>query len=215
MPARIPRRLPRRKLQGDQRGVTRAQKLAKRDLPAHDPKAMHFSSSNGAGPRKYATGPIRRATALPRRASLVRSATLTVGEQTIHFTPWDNVNFQRSRGRPDHGPHPGQQSGFQTRRDTVGNVALVAPHAACRQHLQRQGATAPPLRPERRLKKKSRQGREKLRRRKRRHCARHRGSSQQSGGRGHDAAGHTRMWTTFRSISALLRCICRLRPPGC
>lgn len=105
----------------------RAQKVAKRDLPPYDPQANAlFFLEWGHGPRKYAAGEYHEQLRFRVEPSLVRTAALMVRDQTIHFTPWDNLGFQAmTRGGRVMDHILGNKAVFKQGADTVGDVALV------------------------------------------------------------------------------------------
>ncbi|HEX2854413.1 MAG TPA: hypothetical protein VHO24_14345 [Opitutaceae bacterium] len=105
----------------------RAQKMAKRDLPPYDPQANAlFFLEWGRGPRKYAGGEYGEQLRFRVEPSQVRTAALSVRDQTIHFTPWDNLGFQAmTRGGRVMDHILGNKAVFKQGADTVGDVALV------------------------------------------------------------------------------------------
>ena len=107
--------------------LARAQKLTKNKLPSYDPSANVLCFVEfGRGPRKYAGGESGEQLRFHTEPSRIRSASLTVGEQTVHFLPWDNLNFQAvTRGGRVMDHVLGNKAVFKKGADTVGNVALV------------------------------------------------------------------------------------------
>ena len=62
----------------------------------------------------------------PLAPSRIRSASLTIGEQTANFLPWDNLNFQAvTRGGRVMDHVLGNKAVFKKGADTIGDVALV------------------------------------------------------------------------------------------
>jgi hypothetical protein len=107
--------------------LARAQKLTKTPLPPYDPEANVLCFVEfGRGPRKYAAGENGELLRFRTEPSRIRSATLTVGEQTVNFLPWDNLNFQAvTRGGRVMDHVLGNKAVFKKTTDTIGDVALV------------------------------------------------------------------------------------------
>jgi len=107
--------------------LARAEKLTKNQLPPYDTEANVLCFVEyGRGPRKYAAGEHGELLRFRTEPSRIRSATLTVGEQTVNFLPWDNLNFQAvTRGGRVMDHVLGNKAVFKQGADTVGDVALV------------------------------------------------------------------------------------------
>ena len=107
--------------------LARAQKLTKNTLPPYDPQSNVLCFVEfGRGPTKYAAGQNGELLRFRTESSRIRSATLTVGEQTVNFLPWDNLNYQAvTRGGRQMDHVLGNKAVFKQGADTVGNVALV------------------------------------------------------------------------------------------
>jgi tetratricopeptide (TPR) repeat protein len=116
------------KLQGDPADAfARAEKLAKHPLPPYEPEANAlFFLEWGSGPRKYAAGQYGEQLRFRVENSKVRSAALTTLNKTIHFTAWDNLNFQAvTRGGRVMDFILNNKAVFKQGADTIGDVALV------------------------------------------------------------------------------------------
>jgi hypothetical protein len=116
------------KLHGDPSDAfTRAETLAKHPLPAYEPAANAlFFVEWGYGPQKYAAGRYGEQLRFHVEPSRIRSATLTLREKTIHFTAWDNLNFQAvTRGGRVMDYILNNKAVFKQGAETVGDVALV------------------------------------------------------------------------------------------
>ena len=116
------------KLAGDGSDArARAERSAKRALPAYDPKANVLCFVEfGRGPRKYASGQFREQLRFAAEDSAVRSAALEVGGQTMHFSPWDDLHFQATtRGGRVMDHILGRKAVFKQNTEAVGDVALV------------------------------------------------------------------------------------------
>lgn len=73
----------------------RAEKIANHKLPDYDPSANVICFLEfGRGPQKVAAGQYGEQLKFRVSQSRVRSAALSFGDQNVHFTPWDNLNFQ-------------------------------------------------------------------------------------------------------------------------
>lgn len=107
--------------------LARAEKLAKHPLPPYDPQANVLCFLEfGRGPRKVAGGQYREQLRFAVDQSRVRSAALSVGDQNIHFTPWDNLNFQAvTRGGRVMDYVLGNKAVFKRTADTVGDLAFA------------------------------------------------------------------------------------------
>jgi hypothetical protein len=107
--------------------LARAQKLTKNKLPDYDPQANVLCFVEfGRGPRKYAAGDNGELLRFRTEPSRIRSATLTVGEATGNFLPWDNLNFQAvTRGGRVMDHVLGNKAVFKKSADTIGDIALV------------------------------------------------------------------------------------------
>ena len=105
----------------------RAQKLSKTKLPPYDPSANVLCFVEfGAGPRKVAAGQYGEQLKFRVAPSRVRSAALTVGDQNLHFLPWDNLNYQAiTRGGRVMDYILGNKAVFKKNADAVGDLALV------------------------------------------------------------------------------------------
>jgi hypothetical protein len=105
----------------------RAQKLTKNKLPEYDTTANVLCFVEfGQGPRKYAAGENGELLRFRTDPSRIRSATLTVGDATLSFLPWDNLNFQAvTRGGRVMDHVLGNKAVFKKTTDTIGDVALV------------------------------------------------------------------------------------------
>jgi hypothetical protein len=116
------------KLHGDPTDAfARAEKLAKHPLPAYAPEANAlFFLEWGYGPEKYAAGEYGEQLRFRVAPSRIRSATLTLLGKTIHFTAWDNLNFQAiTRGGRVMDYILNNKAVFKQGADMVGDVALV------------------------------------------------------------------------------------------
>lgn len=107
--------------------LARAEKLAKHPLPGYDPQANVLCFVEfGHGPRKVAAGQYGEQLRFQLTQSRVRSATLTVGEESLHFTPWDNLNFQAvTRGGRVMDYILGNKAVFKQNAEVVGDLALA------------------------------------------------------------------------------------------
>lgn len=105
----------------------RAQKLTKNKLPEYDTTANVLCFVEfGQGPRKYAAGENGELLRFRTDPSRIRSATLTVGDASLNFLPWDNLNFQAvTRGGRVMDHVLGNKAVFKKTTDTIGDVALV------------------------------------------------------------------------------------------
>jgi hypothetical protein len=116
------------KLSGDgSDAFARAQKLSRRELPPYDPKANVLCFVEfGRGPKKYAGGEFGEQLHIMAEESRVRSAALTVGTETVHFAPWDNLTYQaQTRGGRVMDYVLGRKAVFKENAGTIGDVALV------------------------------------------------------------------------------------------
>ncbi len=106
---------------------TRAEKTAKHSLPAYDPAANVLCFLEfGPGPRKVAAGQYGEQLKFQLSPSRVRSATLSLAGQNLHFTPWDNLNFQAmTRGGRVMDYILGNKAVFKRNANTVGDLALA------------------------------------------------------------------------------------------
>lgn len=107
--------------------LARAQKLTKNKLPDYDTQANVLCFVEfGHGPRKYAAGQSGEQLKFHTEPSRIRSASLTVGEQSVTFLPWDNLDFQAvTRGGRQMDHVLGNKAVFKQGANTVGDVALV------------------------------------------------------------------------------------------
>ena len=107
--------------------LARAEKLAKHPLPPYDPQANVLCFVEfGHGPRKIAAGQYHEQLRFAVEQSRVRSAALSVGDQNLHFTPWDNLNFQAvTRGGRVMDFVLGNKAVFKKTTDTVGDLAFA------------------------------------------------------------------------------------------
>lgn len=105
----------------------RAEKIAKRPLPAYDLQANVLCFVEfGRGPRKVAGGQYGEQLRFQVAPSRVRSAALSVAGQSVHFLPWDNLNFQAvTRGGRVMDYILGNKAVFKQGADAVGDLALV------------------------------------------------------------------------------------------
>ena len=105
----------------------RAQKLVKTKLPPYDPSANVLCFVEfGRGPRKVAAGQYGEQLRFAVTPSFVRSAALSVGDQNVHFTPWDNLNFQAvTRGGRVMDYVLGNKAVFKRTTDAVGDLAFA------------------------------------------------------------------------------------------
>ncbi len=110
----------------------RAQKLTKNKLPEYDTTANVLCFVEfGQGPRKYAAGENGELLRFRTDPSRIRSATLTVGDASFNFLPWDNLNFQAvTRGGRVMDHVLGNKAVFKHTTNTIGDVALVGAAAA-------------------------------------------------------------------------------------
>lgn len=104
----------------------RAQKLTKNTLPPYDTQANVLCFVDfGRGPRKIAGGQYGEQLKFQTTQSRVRSAALTVGDQSVNFLPWDNLHFQAvTRGGRVMDHVLGNKAVFKKGADTVGDIAL-------------------------------------------------------------------------------------------
>ena len=107
--------------------LARAEKLTKHKVPPYDLAANVLCFVDfGHGPRKYAGGEYGEQLKFQVAPSRIRSASLTVGDQSVHFLPWDNLNFQAvTRGGRVMDHVLGNKAVFKKSADTVGDVALA------------------------------------------------------------------------------------------
>jgi tetratricopeptide (TPR) repeat protein len=107
--------------------LARAEKLAKRALPPYDPSANVLCFVEfGRGPRKIAAGEYGEKLRFKVEPSRIRSATLTVPDQSLHFLPWDNLSYQAiTRGGRVMDYVLGNKAVFKKSADAVGDLALV------------------------------------------------------------------------------------------
>jgi hypothetical protein len=105
----------------------RAEKIANHPLPAYDPAANVLCFVEfGQGPRKVAAGPYGEQLKFQVAPSRVRSASLSFPEQSLHFTPWDNLNFQAvTRGGRVMDYILGNKAVFKRNTAVAGDVALA------------------------------------------------------------------------------------------
>ena len=107
--------------------LARAEKNAKHKLPAYDPQANVLCFLEfGHGPRKVAAGQYGEQLRFQISQSRVSSAALSVGDQNLHFTPWDNLNFQAlTRGGRVMDYVLGNKAVFKRNAEVVGDLALA------------------------------------------------------------------------------------------
>jgi hypothetical protein len=107
--------------------LARAEKLAKHPLPAYDTSAnVLVFLEFGPGPRKIATGQYGEQLRFQVSPSRVRSASLSLGDQNLYFTPWDNLNFQAlTRGGRVMDYILGNKAVFKKTTDVAGSLALA------------------------------------------------------------------------------------------
>jgi tetratricopeptide (TPR) repeat protein len=107
--------------------LARAEKIAKHPLPPYEPEANAiFFLEWGSGPKKYAGGEYGEQLKFRVEPSKVRSASLTTLGKTVHFTAWDNLNFQAvTRGGRVMDFILNNKAVFKQGADTVGDVALL------------------------------------------------------------------------------------------
>jgi tetratricopeptide (TPR) repeat protein len=105
----------------------RAEEIAQHPLPAYDGQGNVLCFVEfGRGPRKIATGQYGEQLRFQVSPSRVRSAALSVAGQSLHFLPWDNLNFQAvTRGGRVMDHILGNKAVFKQNANTVGNLALV------------------------------------------------------------------------------------------
>ena len=105
----------------------RAEKIANHKLPDYNPAANVLCFLEfGRGPQKVAAGQYGEQLKFQVSSSRVRSAALSFGDQSVHFTPWDNLNFQAvTRGGRVMDYVLGNKAVFKRNADAVGDVALV------------------------------------------------------------------------------------------
>ena len=105
----------------------RAEKIAKHPLPAYDSQANVLCFVEfGRGPRKMAAGQYGEQLRFQVTPSRVRSASLSVAGQSLHFLPWDNLNFQAlTRGGRVMDHILGNKAVFKQNADVVGDLALA------------------------------------------------------------------------------------------
>lgn len=105
----------------------RAEKIAKHALPAYDSAAnVLVFLEFGPGPRKVAAGQYGEQLKFQLAPSRVRSAALSFPEQDLHFTPWDNLNFQAlTRGGRVMDHILGNKAVFKRNTDVAGDFALA------------------------------------------------------------------------------------------
>lgn len=106
---------------------TRSEQLAKHPLPAYDPEANVLCFVEfGAGPRKIAAGEYGEQLKFQVASSRVRSASLSLAGQSLHFTPWDNLSYQAlTRGGRVMDHILGNKAVFKRTTDVAGDVALA------------------------------------------------------------------------------------------
>jgi hypothetical protein len=107
--------------------LARAQKLTKNKLPPYDAQGnVLLFVEFGRGPRKYAAGQNGELLRFRTEPARIRSASLSVLEQTVHFLPWDNLNYQAvTRGGRVMDHVLGNKAVFKKTTDTIGDLALV------------------------------------------------------------------------------------------
>ncbi len=107
--------------------LARAQKLTKNQLLPYDAHGnVLLFVEFGRGPRKYAAGENGELLRFRTEPSRIRSASLSVLEQTVHFLPWDNLNYQAvTRGGRVMDHVLGNKAVFKKTADTIGDIALV------------------------------------------------------------------------------------------
>lgn len=107
--------------------LARAQKLTKNKLPPYEAQGnVLLFAEFGRGPRKYAAGENGELLRFRTEPSRIRSASLSVLEQSVHFLPWDNVNFQAvTRGGRVMDHVLGNKAVFKKTTETIGDIALV------------------------------------------------------------------------------------------
>ena len=107
--------------------LARAQKLTKNKLPPYEAQGnVLLFAEFGRGPRKYAAGENGELLRFRTEPSRIRSASLSVLEQSVHFLPWDNVNFQAvTRGGRVMDHVLGNKAVFKKSTETIGDIALV------------------------------------------------------------------------------------------
>ncbi|MBM3833260.1 MAG: hypothetical protein FJ403_08305 [Verrucomicrobia bacterium] len=117
------------KLAGDgSDALKRAQAVSKAGtLPACNAKANAlFFLEFGTGPTKYATGEYDEQLRFRAGQSVVRSARIKIGDQTISVGPCDDLNFQATtRGGRVMDHVLANKAVFKTTTDTLGNAALL------------------------------------------------------------------------------------------
>ena len=107
--------------------LARAQKLTKNTLPPYDVQGnVLLFVEFGRGPRKYAGGENGELLRFRTEPSRIRSASLSVLDQSVHFLPWDNLNYQAvTRGGRVMDHVLGNKAVFKQTTDTIGDIALV------------------------------------------------------------------------------------------
>ncbi|MFA5265117.1 MAG: hypothetical protein WC378_14940 [Opitutaceae bacterium] len=105
----------------------RAEKTARGDLPAYDPKAnVLIFAQYGNGPRKYAGGEYSEQLKFLVFDSPAYAARLTIGEQVVPLPAYDDLNFQATtRGGRAMDYILGDKAVFKGATNTIGDVALV------------------------------------------------------------------------------------------
>ncbi len=106
---------------------TRAEKNAKHKLPAYDSQANVLCFLEfGHGPQKIAAGQYGEQLRFRLSQARVCSAALSLGDQNLHFTPWDNLNFQAvTRGGRVMDYVLGNKAVFKRSTEVVGDLALA------------------------------------------------------------------------------------------
>ena len=80
----------------------------------------------GRGPRKIAAGQYGEQLRFQVAPSRIRSASLSVRAQSLHFLPWDNLNFQAvTRGGRVMDHVLGNKAVFKRNTEVVGDLALA------------------------------------------------------------------------------------------
>ena len=107
--------------------LARAEKNAKHPLAPYDPQANVLCFLEfGQGPRKIVAGQYGEQLRFQISQSPVRSAALSLGDQNLHFTPWDNLNFQAvTRGGRVMDYVLGNKAVFKRNAEVVGDLALA------------------------------------------------------------------------------------------
>lgn len=107
--------------------LQRAEKNAKHELPAYDPKANVLVFAEwGLGPLKYADGAYGEKLRFSERESAARRARLTVAGRTVELAPWDDLYFQATtRGGRVMDYILGNKAVFKGTTSAVGDLSLL------------------------------------------------------------------------------------------